>query len=142
MRYLFLLLLFFVNSMHIHAQKAVANDVVGKWMNNNNDEIIEISRSNNEYVGKIIWLKEPNDENGNPRKDINNPDKKLRNRNVLGLQIISGLIFEDNKWQKGTLYSPDRGGTINCEFTLLSMNEISIKVSKGFFRSTKKWKRQ
>jgi uncharacterized protein (DUF2147 family) len=142
MRYLILLLLIYVNGYQMQAQTTNANDIVGKWMNNRNDEIIEITHSNDKYIGKVIWLKEPNDKYGIPKKDTNNPDEKLRSRQLLGLQVISGLEFINGKWQKGAIYSPERGGSINCELALKSINEISIKVSKGFFSSTKKWTRQ
>jgi uncharacterized protein (DUF2147 family) len=55
------------------------DDIVGVWLTENDESKIQIFKSGNEYFGKIIWLKEPSDKNGNPKKDKNNPDPAKRN---------------------------------------------------------------
>jgi uncharacterized protein (DUF2147 family) len=54
--------------------------------------------------------------NGEPEKDFNNPDTKLRSKSRLGLQILSGLKYNaaDKQWQNGSIYDPDNGKTYDC----------------------------
>ncbi len=56
--------------------KAAAQDITGTWYNAEKDAKIQIYKSGEKYYGKIVWLKNPNDANGNPKTDVKNTDKK------------------------------------------------------------------
>ena len=47
---------------------------------------------------------------GNLRLDDRNDDEALRERPVLGLELLSGYRFEDGRWQ-GKIYDPKTGNT-------------------------------
>jgi hypothetical protein len=74
-------------------------------VNTDKDEIIHITNIDDEYIGHLVWLKHPNNENGTPKKDINNPDKFLRDKEVLLSQMLFGLQYDSGKWKKGKIYS-------------------------------------
>jgi uncharacterized protein (DUF2147 family) len=133
MKHYILFLLFTISTFSINAQSDKSNLIIGKWLNYEKDEIVEITLLNNTYVGHITWLKQPYDKNGNPKLDTNNPNKKLRSKPILGSQNLFGLLHKNGKWQNGSIYSHKRGGTINFEVISISKTKLVIKISKFFF---------
>ncbi len=129
----FLFLIAFLSITKIYSQSDLPNIIIGKWLNYDKTEIVEINFKDNVYIGNIIWMKQPNDEIGNPKIDSNNPNKKLRKKPVLGSQNIFGLQYKNEKWQNGSIYSHKRGGSIN--FKIISINEakLILKISKFLF---------
>ncbi len=133
MKHYILLLLITISATSINAQSEKPNLIIGKWLNNEKDEIVGITLSNNTYVGHITWLKLPNDKNGNPKLDTNNPNKKLRKNPVFGSQNIFGLQYKNDEWQNGSIYSHKRGGTINFKVISITETKLIIKISKFLF---------
>ena len=41
------------------------SDILGEWYNQEKDAVIKIYLQNDMYYGKIIWMLNPLDENGN-----------------------------------------------------------------------------
>ena len=139
----FLLILLLAGfSFTVNAQTK-ANDIIGKWVDSDGKSRFEIFSTGNSYNAKIIWLENPKNVNGGEMMDKNNPEKSLRNRKILGLIIMTGLIFsvEYNTWVDGKIYSPIRGLTANCKLSLVSKNELVIKASKYMITNEKRWKR-
>jgi uncharacterized protein (DUF2147 family) len=127
-----------------------ADDIVGFWLNIDDatkkpDSQIQIFKSGNKYYGKIVWLSEPL-ENNQPKKDVNNPDKKLRNNPIIGLQLLNSFAYEDNIWSKGTIYDPQSGSTYKCKMWFEDKNKNTLYL-RGFIgvsligRNTT-WKRE
>ena len=104
----------FLFSGAIKAGKVEADDVRGLWWNEEKTAKIKIYRAvNGSYYGKIMWLKEPNDEKGNPKTDPENPNPKLRSRARLGMLIMNSFEWDedDEEWNSGTIYDPNNGKT-------------------------------
>ena len=75
-----------------------AQEVIGKWKLDDGSAIVEVYKSGDSYNGKIVWLKDATMPDGSPVCDLNNPDKSLRSRKLMGLNMLSGLKkidFED-----------------------------------------------
>ena len=51
---------------------------------------------------------------GTPAKDDNNPDKNLRSRQIMGLNMLSGLKKTGDEYSGGKIYDPGNGKTYNC----------------------------
>lgn len=112
---LILLLAFF--SCSAWAQKADA--ILGTWTNANGQDHILIYKRGDKFFGKLDWIKFPNDENGKPKTDKNNPDPVLRSRLDLGLELLKDFTFDgDNIYSGGTIYDPKNGKTYSCKMTL------------------------
>jgi len=94
------------------------NPISGLWLSQNKDAIIEIFSRNDLFFGKIVWLEEPLNEMGNPKKDIENPDPALRNRQIWGLEILQNFEQKKNKWKGGSIYDPESGKTYSCTMKL------------------------
>jgi len=95
-----------------------ADAVLGIWLTQDKDSKIEIYKKNNEYHGKIVWLKEPN-KNGKPKVDDKNPDAKKQDRPIMGLVLMTHFEYdEDFVWEDGSIYDPKNGKTYSCKMTL------------------------
>ena len=101
---------------------------VGVWTNEDGKAKFEIYKcSGDKLCGKIISLREPN-RNGKPKMDDNNPNKSLRNRQLLGLEFLKGFEYEgDNKWDDGTIYDPESGKTYSCYMKMIGKDKLEVK---------------
>ena len=93
---------------------ASAQEVIGKWKLEDGSAIVEVYQDGNVYNGKIVWLKNPTEADGTPAVDDKNPDKSLRKRQVLGLNMLHGLKKDGDKYAGGKIYDPGNGKTYNC----------------------------
>jgi len=114
---------------------AGGDDILGVWNTEDKDAKIEIFHCGDKYCGKIVWLKEPNYPEGSktgtpgtPLIDRNNPDRLLRNRSLLGLQIMDDFVYNgNNKWTSGKVYDPDNGKSYSSNMTLVSHNQLNLR---------------
>ncbi|MXV52566.1 DUF2147 domain-containing protein [Pedobacter sp. HMF7647] len=116
--------------------------IVGKWLSQHGNGQIQIFKKGDKYFGKLIWLKEPNDDKGNPKHDVYNPDTKLRSRPVLGLEILKDFAFEDGTYEDGTVYDPKSGKTYSCKMTIKD-NKLNIRgyIGISLLGRTEIWSR-
>ena len=91
-----------------------AQDVVGKWKLEDGSAIVEVYRQGDAFNGKIVWLQHPTEADGSPAVDEKNPDAKLRSRQLIGLNMLSGLKKSGSEYAGGTIYDPGNGKTYNC----------------------------
>ncbi len=105
--------------------------------------MVEIYQCGSKLCGKIVWLKEPNKDNGTPKTDENNPDKAKHNNPIIGLNILTGFVADgDNEWEDGEVYDPENGKTYSCEMTLNgSTLEVRGYIGVSLFGRTEKWTR-
>ena len=87
--------------------------VFGRW--GGDRSILEVRPVDDGLAMVIVAMVDPNyreDEEvgvpGEPRIDIENPDESLRDRPILGLNLVSDYRFEDGTWQ-GKIYDPESG---------------------------------
>ena len=92
--------------------------IEGFWLSQNQDAVIEILPRDGFFYGKIVWLEEPLDESGNPKTDTENPEAGLRERQIIGLEILKEFRQKKNKWKGGTIYDPETGKTYSCSMKL------------------------
>jgi uncharacterized protein (DUF2147 family) len=132
-------------SVMLAASAAFAQDVIGKWKLDDGTAIVEVYKSGDAYNGKIVWLEEPTDADGTPAKDNNNPDPALRTRELIGLNMLSGLKkTADNEYSGGKIYDPGNGKTYNCSMKGEG-NVLKVRGSldkRGLIGRTMDWFRQ
>lgn len=94
---------------------ALAQEVAGKWKLSDGSAIVEVYQDGDIYNGKIVWLKNPTAPNGGPAVDKNNPDEKLRSRQLIGLNMLSNLKKKSaTEYTGGVIYDPGNGKTYYC----------------------------
>jgi len=121
------------------------NDIIGIWITPQDRSAIKIFKKANCYYGKIIWQKYANDKKGFPKKDINNPNPKLRNETLQGLIILKNLHFNGkNEWTKGTIYNPESGNTYKIKVELKNKTTLKVRgyIGFSFIGKTSVWKRK
>ncbi len=119
------------------------NSVLGQWKTENDKSVVEISKcGDNQYCGKIISLKEPLDANGQPKKDVNNQNDNMKDKPIVGLQILSNLEkASETLWEDGDIYNPEDGNTYNAEMSLQDVNTLEVKGCFLFVCKAQIWKR-
>ena len=122
---------------------AFAQDVVGKWKLEDGTAIVEVYKSGDAYNGKIVWLEKPTEADGSPAVDNNNPDKALRSRKLIGLNMLSGLKKNGGEYTGGSIYDPGNGKTYNCSMKVEG-DILKVRGSldkKGLLGRTMDWYR-
>lgn len=139
---LILISLFFV-SFNFYAQEA--DDIIGSWITEGGKSLVRVTKKDNKYFGKIIWLKNPKDENGNIKLDKENPDPKLKTRKIVGTEILQNFIFTNDKtWEDGSIYDPESGKTYSCIIKAISKNQLDVRgyVGISLIGRTTSWYRK
>lgn len=120
-----------------------AQSVEGKWKLDDGTSIVEVYPAGNAYNAKIVWLNEPNGSDGQPLKDVKNPDAALKTRPVLGLNILNDLKFDGKRYSGGSIYDPGNGKTYKCtmEINPKDSNDLIVKGYVGPFSRAMHWLR-
>lgn len=116
-----------------------SNKIVGNWVTDDNAFTIEIYQADGSFSGKVVGISELDSNPNLDPKDTKNPNPKLRDRSILGMDIITGLKYSGGKWVNGTIYAPKKGIYADCNIELLSNGELKVIVSKSGFTKTKIW---
>lgn len=142
----------------VFAQKStkVGDLLVGNWQPSDGRSVVSIYKgvaANGEdpskYYGKVVWLIEPNDENGKPRTDVNNPDESLRSQPLKGMVILKDLEFVGDEktleWEEGEIYDPKNGSTYSF-YVEMDRKNTNLLDARGYigvslFGRTDTWKR-
>ena len=100
----------------------------GRWATENGRSHIEIAPCGEKFCGKIVWMAEPLDEAGRPKLDKNNPAVELRNRPMLGLQLLSDFVAADSpgRWIGGKIYNPRDGELYSASLMLMDATSLSV----------------
>ncbi|HOJ03548.1 MAG TPA: DUF2147 domain-containing protein [Bacteroidota bacterium] len=141
----FLAVCFFLPIASLLAQSQEADAVLGTWLVQDKNAKVEIYKRGSKYYGKIVWLKEPNDEQGKAKVDKENPEEKLRSRPILGLEMLRGFVYdEDYVWEDGEIYDPKNGKTYSCKMTLTDKgNTLDVRgyIGISLIGRTQEWTR-
>ncbi len=102
------------------APVAARADMLGLWATTENKSHVRIERCGEALCGKLVWLEEPNDESGEPKRDKFNSDAALQTRPILGITFIRNLVADANgECCKGRIYNPEDGHTYRSNVTLV-----------------------
>ena len=126
------------------AQGVQSDDIVGLWETGSGKARVNIIKSGNYYYGRIVWLKEPLNEEGKPKVDKNNPDESMRNVPLKGYRMLKDFIYnEKNEWKEGTIYDPESGSLYSCVINMKDENTLDIRGYIGVkaLGRTDVWKR-
>lgn len=112
----------------------------GYWYTQGQESVVEIVKKRGIYSGRIIWLKEPYDEDGEPWCDTENPDTILQDQTITGLPILKEFRLRNNSLRDGTIYDPNSGKKYRCIITL-SDDQLSVRgyVGVTLLGRTEKW---
>lgn len=124
------------------AQELPADKIIGTWKCD--DYKIEVFKAGNTYSARLLWSKDMFEADGKTaKKDLKNPNEKLRSRSVQGVTHITDLVFKDGEYVDGKLYSVQDGNTYSFKGKLKGPNDLETRGYKGIPLMGKsfKWKR-
>jgi uncharacterized protein (DUF2147 family) len=130
---------------NLHAQNADA--ILGKWMDENQETIIEIYKPANQnfYNGRVVWVKDSLGSFGDGLRDVLNDNTELRSRKVSGTNMLVGFVWDGtDMWRKGEIYYYQTGNDYNGKIYLNEEGQLRLKgyYSVLFFLGrTKTWNR-
>ncbi len=144
MKTFFFLLVLFSISVSGFAQ---ADKIIGKWKTIDDKDgtaksIVYIFKATNgKYYGKIEKLFK------NPEKLCTECEGNNKNKPVLGMLIINGMIEKDGKMTGGTILDPNNGKIYKCNLNLdpESGNKLSVRGSldkSGWIGRSQTWVRE
>ncbi|MFQ5565207.1 MAG: DUF2147 domain-containing protein [Paracoccaceae bacterium] len=130
--------------LHAGGVRAADDSVFGFWLIESQRSIIEIVPCGDRACGKIVWLKEPLDEAGQPRIDKLNGDARLAGRPLCGMEMISGFSSDGpGAWKGGSIYSPREGKTYSASMKLGDDGTLKLRgyVLLPLFGKSQVWTR-
>ncbi len=112
----------------LHAQSPV-----GTWTNEAKEANFEIYEQGGKLFGKILSLKEPNDKDGKPKSDVNNPNSGKRSDPLIGLVFLKSFTSAGGgRWENGTIYDPKNGKTYKSYMQMTGNGKIEVRGYIGF----------
>jgi uncharacterized protein (DUF2147 family) len=114
-----------------------AAPISGRWITQSKDGVVEVYQCGAALCGKLVkFLVNP--PAGAGAKDVNNPDKALRNRTILGLNILTGFKSDGKEW-KGQIYDPKSGKTYRSIVYKGQSGNLVVKGCIGPFCQAQTW---
>lgn len=118
-----------------------ADPVQGDWLTPSGSAKVKIAPCADKVCGTIVWLKAPLDANGRPKTDANNPDPNLRQRPVVGMQLIRDFRGAQGKWVDGKIYDPQSGKTYASKLTPNPDGTLKVEGCISVICQAQVWKR-
>ena len=144
MKKITLLIIAFVSILLSAKAQKNADDIIGIWVTGSGKAHVKIDKVGNYYFGRIVWLKEPLNNDGKPKLDKNNEDITKRSKPIFGMQLVGGFEWKnDNLWDNGNIYDPENGKNYKCKINLENYSTMNIRgfIGISLFGRTDIWKR-
>jgi len=119
------------------------DEAAGLWRTVDGKAVVEVYRCGEALCGRIVWLKEPV-KDGAPVRDDKNPVDTLRGRPVVGLTIMEGFVYDDEReWIGGTIYDPESGDIYSAKMFLKDDQTLELRgyVLLPLFGRSELWTR-
>lgn len=99
----------------------------GLWYDDTGDGAVRIEPCGQSLCGKIVWLKSPLNDQGQPRIDRHNPEAAKQKRPICGLQILGELKpLPEGGFDSGWVYDPKEGKSYSLAIKLSGKDELTI----------------
>jgi len=107
-----------------NADEKKQTEVLGIWASAKGT-IVSITRSGEELQGEVLGMRKK------ARLDRKNPDPELRERPVVGMQLLKDYRFKNGGW-RGKLYDPGSGGTYSSYMKVSDSGKLKLRGYIGF----------
>lgn len=113
------------------------DDILGNWMATDKSVKVQIYKKDETFKAKIIWY-DISLGSGKPMHanvDHRNPNIKLRDRKIIGMEVLDGLHFNaaTKRWENGKIYDASSGRTWDSYAEIREDGELIVR---GYW----KWK--
>ena len=114
-----------------------AAPITGRWVTQDKDAVIEIAPCGTTMCGRIArFLVTPPE--GVGQRDKNNPNKALRSRTILGINILTNFRADGDNW-RGQIYDPKAGKTYRSVVYKGVSGNLIVKGCIGPFCKSQTW---
>ncbi len=127
----YLMIFFFALFTTILAAQNQENAILGKWESTEKNLIVDVYKQGDSYRAKVDWFYDEDDTITpiNQRLDIKNPNKDLRSRKILGMNVLSDLIYnpKQKRWVNGKIYDSSSGKTWSSTVWLTDASTLNVR---------------
>jgi uncharacterized protein (DUF2147 family) len=113
---------------------ATPEAAIGEWMTPGERGRIKLAPCGEALCGTLIAVKP-----GNSSRDERNPNPALKNRDLIGVQLMTGLTRKGAGWAGGRGYDPDRGMNFRAEITPQANGSLRVKGCVGPICEVQVW---
>jgi len=125
------LLLFSGIILSLTSMTPATDSIIGKWQSIDKEYTWEFFKTGETYNAKLIISNDALEADGKTfKKDLKNPDPKLRNRSLQGIIFITGLKYDDGVYIDGIIYAFGGGSFYDCKGTVEG-NKLYLRPYKG-----------
>jgi uncharacterized protein (DUF2147 family) len=126
-----IMLLFILCAGNGIATTSNCDQIIGMWMASEKNIVVQVYKDGDSFKASIVWFDDSDDKTRpmDARLDYKNPDKTLRTRKVLGMQVLKNLEYKasSNSWENGVIYDAKNGHEWNSCASI--DNEGVLKVT-------------
>jgi uncharacterized protein (DUF2147 family) len=102
--------------------------LIGVWESEEKNLQIEMFEDNGHFAGRMIYFKCSSDHIMRTCTDTENPDKRLTDRRLLGLKLVTRLSYQGKGvWDNGKIYDPNSGNTFEARIHLTGSNTAIVR---------------
>ncbi|MEM8843167.1 MAG: DUF2147 domain-containing protein [Pseudomonadota bacterium] len=116
----------------------------GLWMTANKRAIVEIAPCSDSACGRIVWMANAFEDDGSPKRDMNNPDESLRSQPLCGITLVGDLMPREREAELyGFIYNPRDGKKYSARVSSLADDKIEMRGFLGLeiFGKSETWTR-
>jgi uncharacterized protein (DUF2147 family) len=111
---------------------AMATDeqICGKWLNSDKNLVVQVYKEGSEFKAKLVWFNNgEGDKSMESWTDKHNPDPSLRNRKLLGMNVLEKLVYDpdSNSWEDGIIYDAQNGRHWNSSAYINKDGSLKVK---------------
>lgn len=112
---------------------AYSQSVIGKWKTIDDEtgqakSIVEIFEQNGKVYGKVIEILDVE----HKKSLCTNCTGLDKNKPILGLTVIKGLIKDEDEYNSGKILDPKNGKLYKCYITLENKDKLKVRGYIGF----------
>ena len=105
--------------------------ILGKWMSEDNNLEVEVYKEAGQFKARVVWFDDSDDKSKpwNTRLDEKNPKKQLRTRKIVGMEVLSGLSYDedDDEWVDGVIYDSNSGKEWSSKVWINKNNLLKVR---------------
>ena len=103
--------------------------ILGKWITDAGNCIVQVYKQGLQYKAKVLWFDVKNKKPMDQWVDEKNPDKSLRSRKLVGMEVVNGLQYsaKNNEWVDGIIYDATTGKKWDSVVWLDKNNSLKVK---------------
>lgn len=115
------------------AQAPAPGQIVGVWETDNGNVKLEMFDAGGSYSARSIYGAQLVEADGKTfKKDVHNPDPKLRDRSLKGIVFITNLKWNagNQRWDGGSMYVPGSGRTLSARASM-KQGKLELRAYMG-----------